>query len=57
MKRFALYDDARRVARVLANLKITELVDVGEASPINARVFQSHGIVTRQLGYLKHVQS
>jgi hypothetical protein len=51
-KRFALCDDARRVARALNQLAIGELIDIGPEVPIDRRTFERAGIAVKQFGRL-----
>ncbi len=52
-KRFALNDDAPRIARFLQRLGITELHDIGSQCPIDRRAFEGAGVAVHELGYLE----
>lgn len=51
-KRFALRDDAERVATMLGRLGIVELVDIGESTAIATEAFARHGVRVEATGRL-----
>jgi hypothetical protein len=51
-KRFALYEEAARVALILKRFEISEFIDIGSKCPIDRRAFGRHGLQVEQLGFL-----
>jgi hypothetical protein len=50
-KRFALLDEAPQVSRLLRQMGISELIDIGSDCPVDAQSFNRSGISVQQLGY------
>jgi hypothetical protein len=52
-KRFALYDDAAQVIKLLQGLSISEIVNIGDSTPIARRQFQRASIAVKETGYIR----
>lgn len=51
-KKFALLDDTKRIAKLLGNLGISQLVDIGQSCRVDTEAFGRQGIAVIQTGNL-----